>query len=197
MHSAPARRHRPFTGDPSDRCGCDAERVRRGVSHRREDGCPGRPGNAALAARRIASGGYRPNDRTKGKWVVRSGVARTAGSPTITFGIRSIAMRVCPPRLSRRGRMDREGERWAVLIGANHGAQTPHLPPLRYAENDASDLWEVLVDENVGTFDRRNSFLITGSNATVPTIKATLRRIALTARAADVLLVFFAGHAVV
>ncbi|WSX88752.1 EAL domain-containing protein [Micromonospora sp. NBC_00898] len=87
--------------------------------------------------------------------------------------------------------------RWAVLIGVNHGGHDVQLPALRYAESDAQAMRSVLLDQRIGTFDDSDVDLYVGPNATWAEIKTRLREIALDSNPSDVLLVYFAGHALV
>jgi len=88
-------------------------------------------------------------------------------------------------------------KRQAVLIGVNQCGYDVQLPALRYAESDAQDLRAVLLDQDYGTFDDGDVKMFTGSDATWREIKAYLREIALESGPSDVLLVYFAGHALV
>ncbi|MFC8617835.1 EAL domain-containing protein [Micromonospora purpureochromogenes] len=87
--------------------------------------------------------------------------------------------------------------RRAVLIGVNHCGHDVQLPALRYAESDAEAMRGVLLDQRMGTFDDGDVDLYVGASATWGAIKARLREIALDSRPSDVLLVYFAGHALV
>lgn len=87
--------------------------------------------------------------------------------------------------------------RRAVLIGVNHCGYDVQLPALRYAESDAQAMRSVLLDERIGTFDDGDVDLYIGPRATWQDIKTRLRDIALDSRPSDVLLVYFAGHALV
>ncbi|WBB80155.1 EAL domain-containing protein [Micromonospora sp. WMMD882] len=85
--------------------------------------------------------------------------------------------------------------RRAVLIGVNHCGFDLKLPSLRYAESDAQALRNVLLDERIGTFDDDDVHLFVGPDAAWSVVKARLREIALDSRPSDMLLVYFAGHA--
>ncbi|MEV4387098.1 EAL domain-containing protein [Micromonospora sp. NPDC049580] len=87
--------------------------------------------------------------------------------------------------------------RWAILIGANACGYDVNLPSLRYAEDDARAVRAVLLDERIGTFDDGDVDLFIGDGATWREIKARLRERVLESRPSDVLLVYFAGHALV
>ncbi|GAB3178656.1 EAL domain-containing protein (putative c-di-GMP-specific phosphodiesterase class I) [Micromonospora palomenae] len=86
-------------------------------------------------------------------------------------------------------------QRWAVLIGVNQCGYDLQLPPLRYAESDARAMSDVLLDREVGTFDPGDVELYVGAKATWRDIKRRLRELTLDAGPSDVLLVYFAGHA--
>lgn len=88
-------------------------------------------------------------------------------------------------------------KRSAVLIGVNHCGSDVQLPALRYAENDAQEMRAVLLDEHIGTFDDGDVDLFVGPRATWHNIKTRLRDIVLDSRPSDLLLVYFAGHALV
>ncbi|MFG1673639.1 EAL domain-containing protein [Micromonospora sp. NPDC049282] len=85
--------------------------------------------------------------------------------------------------------------RSAVLIGVNACGADVQLPTLRYAENDAREMQSVLLDPDIGTFD--NVDLFVGPDARWHDIKTRLRDIAVDSRPSDLLLVYFAGHALV
>ncbi|WP_341716139.1 EAL domain-containing protein [Micromonospora sp. FIMYZ51] len=88
-------------------------------------------------------------------------------------------------------------KRQAVLIGVNQCGYDVQLPSLRYAESDAQDLRGVLLDQDYGTFDDGAVKMFIGAEAKWRDIKAYLREIAFESRPSDVLLVYFAGHALV
>lgn len=88
------------------------------------------------------------------------------------------------------------GERRAVIIGVNHAERAGETPQLRYAGADAAALAALLTDAETGTFRPDDVTVLVDRQATAPVIKRTLRGLALRATAADVLLVYFAGHAV-
>ncbi|MGW1062651.1 EAL domain-containing protein [Micromonospora rubida] len=87
--------------------------------------------------------------------------------------------------------------RRAVLIGVNQGGSDVRLPALRYAERDVQAVRGVLLDEEIGTFDDADIKMYVGAEATWREIKAGLREMALDSGPSDVLLVYFAGHALV
>lgn len=87
--------------------------------------------------------------------------------------------------------------RWAVLIGVNQCGHDVQLPALRYAESDAAAIHDLLLDPQIGTFDDADVQLYIGGDATWRDTKARLRELALESNPSDMLLVYFAGHALV
>ncbi|WP_432838781.1 caspase family protein [Dactylosporangium sp. CA-092794] len=87
--------------------------------------------------------------------------------------------------------------RWAMFVGSNQCGVQVRVPALKYAENDARDMHALLTDGNIGTFDSTDTHLLLGHRATAAAVKTTLREIALGGSPSDVLLVYFAGHALV
>ncbi|MEH0818912.1 EAL domain-containing protein [Micromonospora sp. CPCC 205714] len=85
--------------------------------------------------------------------------------------------------------------RSAVLIGVNTYGADPQLPALRFAEDDAREMRAVLLDPTIGTFDDVDLFV--GPDARWRNIKRRLRGIAIDSSPSDLLLVYFAGHALV
>jgi len=63
------------------------------------------------------------------------------------------------------------GEVWAVVIGIN---KYIHLPPLKYAVNDAREFYRYLVDVN--KVPEGNVSLILDEDATLDKVKSTLAR---------------------
>jgi len=84
-----------------------------------------------------------------------------------------------------------------VVIGVNQFGTDVKIPPLRYAEDDARALYDLLTDRAIGTFSREEAVLLTGADAEARRVKTLLREIVVDATPADVLLVYFAGHAFV
>ncbi|GAA3287971.1 EAL domain-containing protein [Dactylosporangium vinaceum] len=87
--------------------------------------------------------------------------------------------------------------RWAMFVGSNQCGVQVRVPALKYAENDAREMHALLTDSNIGTFDKDDTRLFLGQRATAADLKAALREIALDSSPSDVLLVYFAGHALV
>lgn len=88
-----------------------------------------------------------------------------------------------------------DGRRFTVVAGVNRSPQNVSAPDLRYAEDDARDLYEVLTTAGRGTFSRTDAKLLLGAEATSEAISEALQETVLASRPADTLLVFFAGHA--
>ena len=87
--------------------------------------------------------------------------------------------------------------RTAVIIGVDATGVGSSLPSLRFAQRDATAMATLLCDPQLGTFDPADVTLFLGAEASVAAIKATLRRIVLGSESSDVLVVYFAGHALV
>jgi EAL domain-containing protein (putative c-di-GMP-specific phosphodiesterase class I) len=87
-------------------------------------------------------------------------------------------------------------KRWAVLIGVDQCGRDVQLPPLRFAESDALALRDVLLDQEVGSFDGAVKMFL-GAEATWREVKVFLRDLALQSEPSDVLFVYFAGHTLV
>jgi EAL domain-containing protein (putative c-di-GMP-specific phosphodiesterase class I) len=90
-----------------------------------------------------------------------------------------------------------DGQRYGVIVGVNECGPTARTPVLHFAEHDARALYDQLTDEATGTFDAAGSCLLTGRAASTAAVKVALRDAALGMSPADVLFVYFAGHAIV
>src|SRR3954454_15271688 len=84
-----------------------------------------------------------------------------------------------------------------VIIGVNGSRGEPSLPPLRYAAQDAEDVYAVLTDPGTGMFNPDDVDLLVGEDATASQTKKTLRRRVNQTESDDLLLVYFSGHAFV
>ena len=84
---------------------------------------------------------------------------------------------------------------FGVVIGVNAAGGSVKIPPLAYAEADASSIYDALTDEVTGTFDPADTRLLLGSQATTRAVKAAVREAAISASPSDILFVYFAGHA--
>jgi len=104
--------------------------------------------------------------------------------------------RGCPALLARKVQT-LEGRRRALLVGVNQCGLKIDTPSLKYAEDDVRAIHDVLVDHRIGTFDDVDVQVLIGDDATSRKIKDRLRDIALDSKPSDVLLVYFAGHALV
>lgn len=89
------------------------------------------------------------------------------------------------------------GRRSALVVGVNQCGTNVRMPSLKYAEEDAKAVYEVLTDRGIGTFDTVEVELLTGDRATSARVKSAMRRMVMAAEPADLLLVYFAGHAYV
>jgi EAL domain-containing protein (putative c-di-GMP-specific phosphodiesterase class I) len=89
-----------------------------------------------------------------------------------------------------------DGQRYGVIVGINAAGPNAGVPPLRFAERDAQRLRARLTDAPAGAFDPACVRLLTGAAATTRAVKAALRDAALAMSPSDMLLVYFAGHAV-
>ncbi|MDQ1288788.1 MAG: hypothetical protein QG622_2354 [Actinomycetota bacterium] len=87
-----------------------------------------------------------------------------------------------------------QARRRAVVIGVN-GCRSPEaLPALKYAENDAASIRDILTNDAIGTFRPEDVKLVTGPRATSGAVKRELRRAALETRQDDILIIYFSGH---
>jgi len=82
------------------------------------------------------------------------------------------------------------GEVWAVVIGIN---KYTHLPPLKYAVNDAREFYRYLVDVN--KVPEENVWLLLDEDATLDKVKSTLgTRLRRSAGKEDTVIIYLAGH---
>lgn len=83
---------------------------------------------------------------------------------------------------------------FAISIGFNKYTDREHLPDLEYAENDAIEFSNVLLDPSYGNIPEQNIKLITG-DVTEDEIETTLYRYAFKDRTPeDTVLVYYSGH---
>src|SRR5437868_697505 len=83
-------------------------------------------------------------------------------------------------------------KRYAICIGIDHYDASACMPDLRFAENDARALHELLLQHG---FPPEHCRLLTGAEATLDAIQQALRDMVLTRPGKDDLVVFyFAGH---
>ena len=87
------------------------------------------------------------------------------------------------------------GNYFAVLVGINTYLDEQNLPPLRYAEKDCHDMYDVITRQNVGKFTTQNTKILTGREATVKNIEEALYMIAVKDKTPeDTVFVYFSGH---
>jgi hypothetical protein len=83
-------------------------------------------------------------------------------------------------------------QRHAVLIGVNDYAD-PAIEDLDWAEADAKALYNVLTDEKIGKFPKKNVQLLLGEQATAGNIKAALWKLRGVDKN-DLVVIFYSGH---
>ena len=89
------------------------------------------------------------------------------------------------------------GNKWAVLVGVN-GYKDPQIGNLKYAVNDAQNLYELLIDPSYGGFEEDKVRLLTDDTVDKPTRKnilITLNGLE-NARSDDTIFIFFSGHGI-
>ena len=83
---------------------------------------------------------------------------------------------------------------YAVIIGFNKFADQGHLPELEFAEKDAQDVYDVLIDPDCGDVPKENIWLITG-NVPKEEVEKLLYVHAVGARGPeDTVLIYYSGH---
>lgn len=82
---------------------------------------------------------------------------------------------------------------WAVIIGA---AQYPHMPALRYTDDDAYQVYAFLKSPEGGALPDEQLRLLIDEDATLNNITTALRSIFLRADENDVVLFYFSGHGI-
>jgi uncharacterized caspase-like protein/EAL domain-containing protein (putative c-di-GMP-specific phosphodiesterase class I) len=84
---------------------------------------------------------------------------------------------------------------FAILIGINEYEDSQDLAPLRYAEKDCQDMYQVLTNAAFGIFSKENSKILLGAEASTRAVEAALYTYAVKERSQeDTLLVYFSGH---
>jgi hypothetical protein len=79
---------------------------------------------------------------------------------------------------------------WAVVVGIN---RYPNLPKLRYAVNDAREVYRLLVEKNL--WPAENITLLIDEQATLRNLRSAIgTRLKEAAGAQDMVVIFFAGH---
>ena len=87
-------------------------------------------------------------------------------------------------------------QRYALIVGIEHYADSGDFPPLPFAQADAHALYELLVDPERGGWNADNVVYLAGAAATRDEIESQLRELLLVrARPGDLALLYFAGHA--
>ncbi len=86
---------------------------------------------------------------------------------------------------------DEEVKIWAVVVGA---ASYTHMPPLRYTDDDAYQVFAFLKSPEGGALPDEQVNVLIDENATKGNILNSLRSIFLRADENDVLLFYFSGH---
>ncbi len=86
--------------------------------------------------------------------------------------------------------------RYALIAGIDHYASSSDFSHLPFAEADAHALYELLIDPERGGWNAEDVVLLTGTQVTRDEIESQLRDIFLVrAKAGDLVLCYFAGHA--
>ncbi len=89
---------------------------------------------------------------------------------------------------------EKRGTNYALIIAVGK-YRDPKINSLRYAENDARELYRVLTNHRTGMFKPRNVTVLINQNATEKNIKFKFDDIISKAKQKDdLLLVFYAGH---
>jgi EAL domain-containing protein (putative c-di-GMP-specific phosphodiesterase class I) len=87
-----------------------------------------------------------------------------------------------------------EDKFYAVIMGFNKYDAQDNLPPLRYAENDAQELYNVLTSSDSGGHPKDNIILLTGKPS-LEKIKSCLTNQIVNKRSnEDTVLVYYSGH---
>lgn len=86
---------------------------------------------------------------------------------------------------------------YALVVGISRYKDYPDntsLSLLRYAEEDAREIYRLLTDPNIGGIPKENAFLLLGRDATTNEIKGKLVSLEQRLRPGDYLYIFFSGH---
>jgi len=94
-------------------------------------------------------------------------------------------------------REDATAKRRAIIVGVNASQSPQALPTLKYAEEDARALRDVLTHPETGTFDPADVTLLVGVDANCQNIKRVLRRRARETSETDLLFVYYSGHGLI
>ena len=86
--------------------------------------------------------------------------------------------------------------RYAIIVGVDNYNDTTHFIPLPFAQADAQALYELLIDPERGGWRPGDVVYLAGEAATRDEIESQLRELCLVrARQDDLVLIYFAGHA--
>ncbi len=87
-------------------------------------------------------------------------------------------------------------QRYAIIVGVDNYNDTTHFIPLPFAQADAQALYELLIDPERGGWRPEDVVYLAGEAATRDEIESQLRELCLVrARQDDLVLIYFAGHA--
>jgi WD40 repeat protein len=85
---------------------------------------------------------------------------------------------------------------YALIVGIEQYQDATHFAVLPFAQGDAESLYQLLIDPERGGWRTENVVYLTGEDATRDEIESQLRDLCLVrAQANDLLLIYFAGHA--
>jgi len=88
--------------------------------------------------------------------------------------------------------------RYALIVGINNYNDTTHFIPLPLAQADSQSLYELLIDPERGGWLPEDVICLAGEEATRDEIESQLRELCLVrAQEEDLILLYFAGHALI
>ena len=86
--------------------------------------------------------------------------------------------------------------RYALIVGIDYYNDAAHFIPLPFAQADAQNLYQLLIDSERGGWQPQDVVYLAGEAATRDEIESQLRELCLVrAQADDLVLIYFAGHA--
>jgi hypothetical protein len=86
--------------------------------------------------------------------------------------------------------------RYALIVGIDYYNDSAHFIPLPFAQADAENLYQLLIDPERGGWQPQDVVYLAGDAATRDEIESQLRELCLVrAQADDLVLIYFAGHA--
>jgi len=86
--------------------------------------------------------------------------------------------------------------RYALIVGIDYYNDAAHFIPLPFAQADAQNLYQLLIDPERGGWQPQDVVYLAGEAATRDEIESQLRELCLVrAQADDLVLIYFAGHA--